>query len=96
MNEVKIINGSKFVYAEILRDHGPNVRFVDRGTNWGNPFVMYGEDDRDRVCDLFEKYAIWRLTVEPNWLDSLRDHHLACHCAPKRCHAETLRRLANG
>lgn len=68
---------------------------VDRATDWGNPFVMCGEADRDRVCDLFEQYAQWRLTVEPDWLRPLRNQSLACWCAPKRCHADTLLRLAN-
>jgi hypothetical protein len=68
---------------------------VDRGTVWGNPFVMETEKDRDKVCDLFEQYAKWRLTVEPEWLKPLRGKDLACWCAPKRCHAETLLRLAN-
>lgn len=68
---------------------------VDRQSPWGNPFVMGPDGDRDCVCDLFEQYAKWRLTVQPNWLDELKGKHLACHCAPKRCHAETLIRLAN-
>lgn len=68
---------------------------VDRGTDWGNPFVMHGEADRDRVCELFAQYAHWRLTVEPAWLTPLRGRTLACWCAPKRCHAETLWLLAN-
>ena len=68
---------------------------VDRGTDWGNPFVMHGEADRDRVCDTFEKYAVWRLALQPNWLKPLRGKHLACWCVPARCHAETLERLAN-
>lgn len=68
---------------------------VDRGTDWGNPFIMKTKKDRDYVCDLYEQYAIWRLKVEPFWLAALRDHDLACWCAPKRCHAETLLRLAN-
>jgi len=94
-SDIKIINAPYTRWAEILRHHGPNVRFVDRGTDWGNPFIMDHEDERDYVCDMFEKYAIWRLSVEPTWLDRLRDQHLVCHCAPKRCNAETLRRLAN-
>lgn len=70
---------------------------VDRGSNWGNPFVMAGQSDqeRNRVCDLFEQYAAWRLAIEPAWLEPLRGKSLACWCAPKRCHAETLLRLAN-
>lgn len=70
---------------------------VDRGSEWGNPFIMarMTEQERACVCDLFEVYAIWRLTVDPEWLAPLRGKHLACWCAPKRCHAETLLRLAN-
>lgn len=70
---------------------------VDRGSEWGNPFIMHNntETERHRVCDLFEQYAAWRLTIEPDWLVPLRGLNLACWCAPKRCHAETLRRLAN-
>jgi hypothetical protein len=72
---------------------------VDRGTEWGNPFIAadqwVSERERNRVCDLFEQYALWRLTVDPNWLVPLRGHNLACWCSPKRCHAETLLRLAN-
>lgn len=95
MKEILVLRGATHDYGTILRSHGPLVRFVDRGTDWGNPFIMDQENGRDYVCDMFEKYAIWRLSVEPNWLVPLRDHHLVCHCAPKRCHAETLRRLAN-
>ena len=70
---------------------------VDRSSDYGNPFVMNGATDaeRDRVCDLFEQYAAWRLSVEPEWLKPLRGKNLACWCAPKRCHGETLLRLAN-
>lgn len=70
---------------------------VDRGSDWGNPFVMRDQStvERDRVCDLFEQYAAWRLSVEPDWLRPLRGKSLACWCVPKRCHAETLLRLAN-
>jgi len=75
-----------------LDNHG--VR-VDRGTDWGNPFVMRGEQNRDLVCDQFEQYALWRLSIEPAWLDPLRGKNLACWCAPKRCHGDALLKLAN-
>ena len=84
------------VTAQIMRDHGiENCYMVMRGTEWGNPFILTQECDRDKVCDLFEAYAAWRLTIQPTWLDALRGKHLLCHCAPKRCHADTLLRLAN-
>jgi len=28
----------------------------DRETKWGNPFIMYEQKMRDRVCDLYEDY----------------------------------------
>jgi hypothetical protein len=78
------------------RDHVPaDAVYVGRPSRWGNPFKMEREADRDRVCDAFEKYAIERVRQEPSWLEPLTDKDLVCWCAPKRCHAETLRRLAN-
>lgn len=69
--------------------------YVGRGTPWGNPYIMRQENKRHFVCDLFEEYAIERLEKEPGWLEPLRGRALVCWCAPKRCHAETLLRLAN-
>lgn len=76
---------------------------VDRRTGWGNPFVMrrgcpVGEE-RERVCDAFER---WVRTSEAPGALWIRQHvrelagkDLACWCAPSRCHADTLLRLAN-
>ena len=69
--------------------------YVGRGTDWGNPFVMRSEADREDVCNQFELYALWRLRLEPDWLKPLKGKNLVCHCAPKRCHAEMLMKLAN-
>ena len=69
---------------------------VDRMTNWGNPFVMeVHKFNRTWACQMFKGYALWRLRVQPDWLEPLRGRSLACWCAPRRCHAETLMRLAN-
>jgi hypothetical protein len=70
---------------------------VDRSSPWGNPYIMRNQSEAERnyVCDRFAAYALWRLMQEPQWLEPLRGKHLACWCAPKRCHAETLLRLAN-
>jgi hypothetical protein len=89
MSEPKVISLKSIVAGAYVR--------VDRGTDWGNPFVMHKntEQERHRVCDLFELYAKWRLTVDPKWLLPLQGKDLACWCAPRRCHAETLLRLAN-
>ncbi len=76
-------------------DLGHNVIRVDRGTPWGNPFVMGRDGTRDEVCDKFEAFATKRHAEDPTWLKPLRGKSLACWCAPKRCHAETLMSLAN-
>ena len=70
-------------------------KLVDRHTPWGNPFILNLDGGRDEVCDLFAQYAQWRLTVQPDWLELLRGQDLYCWCSPKRCHADTLLRLAN-
>lgn len=79
-----------------ISDKCPGAIRVDRTTPWGNPFYIGPDGDRDDVCDNFETYAEQRLKDEPNWLDPLVNKDLACWCAPLRCHAETLIRLANG
>ena len=66
---------------------------IDRATIWGNPFVLHDESMRDAVCEAFEDYARTRLQTEPNWLEPLRGYDLACWCAPKRCHGDTILQL---
>lgn len=83
-------------WTEVL-DTDPNavVVKVDRTTPWGNPFHTLKESERNWSCDMFQEYALWRLQKEPDWLSELRGKYLACWCAPKRCHADTLIVLAN-
>lgn len=80
-----------------IRTHTFDVR-IDRKTKWRNPFVMGRDGDRDTVC---EKYKAWlwqeikagRVTLEE--LASLDGKRLGCHCAPKRCHGDTLSAAAS-
>ena len=73
---------------------------VERSTPVGNPFYLNRESERDFVCD---KYKEWfydtihtqdfhdylkRLTLKYKKYGKL---HLFCWCAPKRCHAETIK-----
>lgn len=70
---------------------------VDRKGPWGNPFVMRHEALRDIVCDAFEAWAMHpdQAAYRERARLELAGKDLACWCAPKRCHAETLRRIAN-
>ena len=97
---VQVLAGPPFTLMKIINLHyqkvlTPDIVKVDRGSPWGNPFVKGIDGDRNEVCDLFELYAKWRLSIQPNWLDPLKDKTLACWCTPKRCHSETLYKLAN-
>lgn len=69
---------------------------VDRGSPWGNPHVLAKHErpgDRAAVIAAFARYAVAKLRQEPDWLEPLAGKRLACHCAPKRCHAEVLAEL---
>ncbi len=74
---------------------------VARPTALGNPFVMKTEADRNEVCDKYQKWFDNKIAEkDPNVLYQLRDLwtigkkqgylKLGCHCAPKRCHADTI------
>lgn len=75
---------------------------VDRTTSLGNPFFMSDEGCRDIVCDQYEKWfsASKESSIElssflSDIIDIYKKHgklRLFCWCAPKRCHAETIKR----
>jgi len=74
---------------------------VDRNTPLGNPYYMENESKRDYVCDMYEEYFKTALRDNPAFtaeLDRLAGIYgkygkldLFCWCAPKRCHAETIK-----
>lgn len=63
---------------------------VDRGTPFGNPFILGSDGDRDAVCDAYEKAYLPRKPSIGKLLPSLKGKVLVCHCYPERCHAESL------
>ena len=71
---------------------------VDRRSPWGNPFAMKNASDaeRNRVCDAFEEMAAkWLPETIAALKKDLKGKNLACWCSPKKCHADTLLRIAN-
>ena len=96
---VKIIN---------LRTGQPYDFRCDRKSPVGNPFTMYNESERDKVCEQYE--SLFDQTMHDDTLDdntvgkfrayiqeivNFHNQHghvtLACWCAPKRCHCETIK-----
>jgi len=63
---------------------------VDRTTKWGNPFILYSEPQRDRVCD---QYEIYFKDSKLNINELKVAKRLVCHCSLKRCHADFLKSL---
>lgn len=67
---------------------------VDRFSDWGNPFELDKDGDRDEVCDAYEVYFDLKKSLHGR-LDKLKGKALACWCHPQRCHAHHLEMLTN-
>ena len=69
---------------------------ITRGTQWGNPFVIGPDGNRDQVCDkyrkLYEHDAAFLMAVRR----LLSGKRLGCVCKPLRCHGDWLAKVANG
>jgi hypothetical protein len=74
---------------------------VDRASVVGNPFYAKSEADRDAVCDKYEEYFKSQMQSNSKFqnyvnriIEIARKENvaLACWCAPKRCHSETIKR----
>ena len=86
------------------RNAATRSEYVGRPSPLGNPFKLERESNRDAVI---EQYEVWlreriaardrRVCDELNRLYVIaRDTgllELACWCAPKRCHAEVIRKV---
>jgi Domain of unknown function (DUF4326) len=67
---------------------------VDRRTEWGNPFELPYDGDRETVI---RNYANHYLPYKPSLLSrlhELRGKALACWCAPEPCHGDILKMKA--
>lgn len=65
---------------------------IDRGTRYGNPFVLGEDGDRDEVCDAYEQHYIPYKPSITRKIDTgeLSGKVLVCHCYPERCHGDLL------
>jgi len=68
---------------------------IDRGSIWGNPFVLPGDGTRAEVIDNYK----WYYTRKPsllNKIDTLNGKVLGCWCYPLPCHGDVLKGKSNG
>ena len=77
--------------------------YVGRPTKWGNPFThlpngtlaKFVVKDRDEAVDSYEAWLLAQPALVAAAKHELRGKDLVCWCAPQRCHADVLLRIAN-
>ena len=67
---------------------------IDRGSPWGNPYILSEDGDRATVIENYEHhYLEWKPSLTSK-LKTLRGKALGCWCHPEPCHGDVLRRWA--
>lgn len=83
------------VHNKYHQTAGPDAIYIGRGSLYGNPFVIGKDGNRDEVCDKYEQYLLNNPQLLQAVKTNLKGRDVVCFCAPKRCHGDTLVRLAN-
>ncbi|MDD5271354.1 MAG: DUF4326 domain-containing protein [Methylovulum sp.] len=70
--------------------------YIGRGSDWGNPYVIGIDGDRDEVIRKYQ-YDFERgyLKSSKEQLLQLRGKVLGCHCKPSACHGDVLANYLN-
>jgi hypothetical protein len=72
-----------------------NPRYGLRASKWANPYMIECDGARDEVIAMYERWLRDERRDLIEALPELRGKDLVCWCAPKPCHGDVLRRLAN-
>lgn len=67
---------------------------IDRHGQWGNPFLLLDDGDRDTVCNNYETHYWPHKPSLRQQVHTLRGKALGCWCAPERCHGDFLKEEA--
>lgn len=67
---------------------------IDRKTEWGNPFEMPADGDRETVIGNYDAFYLPHKPSLMAKLDDLRGKALGCWCAPEPCHGDVLKAWA--
>lgn len=67
---------------------------IDRHTEWGNPFEMPGDGDRETVIANYNEHYLPYKPSLLSRLGGLRGKALGCWCAPESCHGDILKARA--
>ena len=93
--EVTVIEPACKVYNRHHNNAPTEAVFIGRGSEWGNPFIIGRDGDRDDVCDKFESIMEFSPILKAAARADLKGKDLVCFCSPKRCHGDYLIRIAN-
>ena len=83
------------VHNKYARTAGPDAVYIGRGSPYGNPWKVGVHGTRDEVCDAYEQALLSNPELVARVKSELKGKDLVCFCAPKRCHGDTLLRIAN-
>ena len=67
---------------------------IDRYSEFGNPFFLDSDGDREQVCNGYIEYFKHKRSLH-NKVKELKGKVLGCHCAPLKCHGDYLKQLTN-
>ena len=87
-------NGGDEALISWAKENGHFQR-IDRNSQWGNPYELGKDGDRDTVCNSHIYYFKKKLSLHQQLLD-LKGKVLGCWCYPERCHGNYLKDLADG
>src|SRR5262249_40892980 len=68
---------------------------IDRTTDWGNPFEIPQDGDRETVVWKFSEFYLPHKNGLLARLPTLRGKVLGCWCYPDKCHGDRIAELVN-
>jgi len=90
--ETVVINiNTNFHVLKYAKDNGL-YKQIDRFSEFGNPFFLDSDGNRDEVCDGYIEYFKHKRSLHAKVKD-LKGKALGCHCYPLRCHGDYLKKL---
>ena len=92
--ETIVINmNTHFHVLKYAKDKGI-YKQIDRYSEFGNPFWLGSDGNRDEVCDGYIEYYKHKRSLHSKIID-LKGKVLGCHCHPLRCHGDYLKKIVD-
>jgi hypothetical protein len=97
---LKRLRGGETVVVSLRGPHNSLIQWadaaglymrVDRKSEWGNPFELPGDGDRDTVIRNYAEHYLPHKPSLLNKIETLAGKALGCWCAPEACHGDVLK-----